>query len=155
MAAAGLPGDAERCPVSRTVGSRLGLVTVKALLTGGALRRLEGGSYRFCPEPDCDVVYFDSASGSSFRRRDLRVRVGVKESVDPKPLCYCFDVSLADLEKDAAGGAASIPAMIAAEVRAGHCACELRNPRGVCCLGDVADALRRLDVRGMPPRRPG
>ncbi len=27
--------------------------------------------------------------------------------------------------------------MIAREIKAGHCACEVKNPSGRCCLGDV------------------
>jgi len=109
---------------------------VKALLTGKALRRLGGRAYRFCAEPDCDVVYFDRDTGSVFGKRDLEVRVGLKESSDPIPICYCFDLTVADLRMgiDVAG-------MIGAEVRAGHCACEVKNPQGSCCLGNVSVAL--------------
>jgi hypothetical protein len=47
-------------------------LTVKALLTDAALKRFEPGAYRFCPEPSCDVVYFD-ARGRTFTTADLRV----------------------------------------------------------------------------------
>lgn len=131
------------CPVSGTVGHKVGLVTVKALLAGRALRRLDGKAYRFCAEPDCDVVYFDRDAGSVFRKRDLLVRVGLKESSDPIPICYCFDLTVSDLRTRI-----DVAAMISAEVRAGHCACEVKNPQGSCCLGNVSAALARL-------RRPG
>jgi hypothetical protein len=35
-------------------------------------------------------------------------------------------------------GATAVRDMITREVKAGHCACEVRNPTGRCCLGDVA-----------------
>ena len=140
--------DPVRCPVSRTVGSRVALITVKALLNGKALRALEGKAYRFCPEPGCEVVYFDRDANSIFDKRDLEVRVGRKESDDPIPVCYCFDITEADLRKSVgAAGATDIPAMIAAEVRAGHCACEVKNPQGSCCLGDVSQAVKRIRLR--------
>jgi len=91
-------------------------------------------------------VYFDSDADSVFRKRDLRVRVGLKETEDPIPICYCFDVVVADLRKEIqTGGTTAIPAMIAAEVRAGHCACEVRNPQGFCCLGSVSRAVGTIE----------
>jgi len=133
------------CPVSRSIGWKVDLITVKALLKGNALHRLEGKAYRFCPEPDCDVIYFDGETDSLFEKRDLQVRVGLKESDDPVPVCYCFDITLAELRKDiATTGRTGIPEMIAAEVRAGHCACEVKNPQGSCCLGNVSKALKSI-----------
>ena len=135
--------DSEICPVSGTVGSTVGLVTVKALLTGIALRRLDGRAYRFCSDPGCDVVYFDRDAGSVFGKSDLRVRVGLKESSDPIPICYCFDLSVSDLRSGV-----HVAAMIGAEIQAGHCACEVKNPQGSCCLGNVSAELARLSGSG-------
>lgn len=145
------PGGGDTtCPASDTTGLRVGLITVKALLNGHAVQRLEGKAYRFCPDPDCDVVYFDRPADSVFRKHDLTTRVGQKESDDPIPLCYCFDITLSDLRRDmAAGGKLSIPAMIAAQIRAGHCACEVKNPEGSCCLGNVTKAARGLGFRAV------
>ncbi len=137
--------DSALCPESRSVGSKVGLITLKALLTADALRRLDGTAYRFCADPVCDVVYFDRSADSIFRKRDLRIRVGQKETEDPVPLCYCFDVTEADLRREIAlDGRTRVPAAVAAEVKAGHCACEVRNPQGVCCLGRLSAAAERL-----------
>jgi hypothetical protein len=39
-------------------------------------------------------------------------------------------------------GKCTSPQWITAEVKAGNCACEIRNPQGFCCLGNViADAV--------------
>jgi len=143
LSAASRPEAAGICPVSGTVGQNVGLLTLKALLTGKALRRLDGIAYRFCAEPDCDVVYFDRDAGSIFDKSDLGVRVGLKESSDPIPICYCFDVTVSDLRTGT-----DVAAMIGAEVRAGHCACEVKNPQGSCCLGNVSAALARLRAAG-------
>ncbi len=137
--------DTILCPSSRTVGLKVDLVTVKALLAGDALRHLDGKAYRFCPEPGCDIVYFDRGTNSIFGKRDLEVRVGQKESEDPIPVCYCFDITVADLRRDiATRGGTDIPAMITAEVKAGHCACEVKNPQGSCCLGNVSKAVKKV-----------
>lgn len=137
--------DATRCPESGTIGSKVELITVKALLRSGGLRRLDGRDYRYCPAPDCDVVYFDCASGSRLRKNDLVVRVGRKELEDPRPVCYCFDFTLTDLHNDlSTRGKTDIPERITEEIRAGHCACEVKNPEGSCCLGNVRDAVNRI-----------
>ncbi|MEO8190573.1 MAG: (2Fe-2S)-binding protein [Acidobacteriota bacterium] len=142
---AATPDAANLCPASQTIGSKVDLVTVKALVNGDALRRLDGKTYRFCPAPGCDVVYFDTAANSIFRKKDLTVRIGQKETQDPITVCYCFDFTVADLRRDmTVGGKTEIPAIIAAEIKAGHCACEVKNPQGSCCLGNVTAAVRSL-----------
>ncbi len=139
--------DPALCPVSRTTGLKVDLITVKALLSGEGLRRLDGKAYRFCPAADCDVVYFDNAAGSLFRKGDLAVRVGQKEKTDPVPICYCFGYTVADVRRDfAVFGRTEIPAIITAEVKAGHCACEVKNPQGSCCLGNVSKAVQKLQA---------
>jgi Zinc binding domain len=136
------------CPASGTVGLRVDLITLKALLGGSALRRLEGTAYRFCPAPDCRIVYFDRDAKSVFEKRDLKVRVSQKESEESIPVCYCFDITKADIRREiAAVGRTEAPAMIAAEIRAGHCACDLRNPQGTCCLGNLARIVELVESR--------
>jgi len=142
--------DFKRCPVSGAMGTSVDLVTVKALLTVAALRRLDGKAYRFCTDPSCDVVYFDRGAHSAFGKQDLSVRVGLKEAEDPIPVCYCFGFTVADLRNDITSrGETDIPASITAEVRAGHCACEVKNPRGSCCLGDISRALDALRLKAL------
>jgi len=96
---------------------------------------------RFCRTPSCEIVYY-GGDGRAIAKRDVPVRVGLKEREDPIPLCYCFGFSRADVREElAAGGQCTIPARIAAEVRAGRCACEIKNPSGACCLGEVNRAV--------------
>jgi hypothetical protein len=62
-------------------------------------------------------------------------------------------LTAADLRREIAmRDATDVPAMIAAEIRVGHCACEVRNPQGSCCLGNVSRALEAIEseVRGEP-----
>ena len=40
-------------------------------------------------------------------------------------------------------GKCTILQHITAEVKAGNCACEIRNPQGSCCLGNVNAAVKR------------
>lgn len=140
--AAGLENGA--CPVSRTKGVAVELQTIKALLTETALGRLEPGSYRFCADPACVVVYFDE-SGHTFMTTDLRVSVWQKEPFGERMVCYCFGENEADIRAEVArDGSSRAAERVRAHIQAGRCACEIRNPRGACCLGDVTAAVKRV-----------
>jgi len=43
-----------------------------------------------------------------------------------------------------ATGRTAIPHKITELIKTGMCACEARNPAGVCCLGQVNKAVKRL-----------
>src|SRR5579859_1206673 len=133
-----------KCLECGEAGQPVATITLKQMVRPQFLEAVGKPGFRFCRSPDCDVVYFHP-DGRQLRKGDLRVRVGVKETEDPVPLCYCFGFTRAmAVEEIQATGGCTIPARIAAEVRAGNCACEARNPQGSCCLGQVAAAIKRL-----------
>jgi len=41
-------------------------------------------------------------------------------------------------------GHSTAQAMITQEVKAGRCACEIKNPAGICCLGDITRAVQAV-----------
>lgn len=127
------------CPVCGKKGKSVATLTVKSLVRDHT-RVARSGSYSFCRTPDCVVVYF--SDGETFCKPDLKVRVGIKESAGPAPLCYCFDYTRADIRRDIEeSGSTKIPDEIKAEIGAGFCACEVKNPSGSCCLGDINRAV--------------
>jgi hypothetical protein len=138
---------AVRCPDSGSPGKAVDGLTVKALLTEEALQRLTAGDYRFCADAGCDVVYF-SAEGVRFATGDVRVGVWQKQPLGDRQVCYCFGESEASIrrELDATGRSTAVE-RIREHIAAGRCACEVRNPRGVCCLGDVMAAVKRVESR--------
>jgi len=126
------------CPVSGTRSKRVESLTVRSLV-----RHLPLGmpptEYYFCDSADCDVIYFPSNPAAPlFRRADLMVRVGIKEAEDPIPVCYCFGFTRQDIwDEIRQKGKSTIAEQIKLEVKAGNCACEVKNPSGRCCLGDI------------------
>ncbi len=124
------------------------LATVKALLKASALRTLEAGTHRFCPQPACATVYYHEQARQRFAAADLRVGVWQKEAPGVRMICYCFDENERDMrdevDRDGRSGAAD---RVRAHIAAGRCACHLRNPRGACCLGDIMAAAARLGTR--------
>lgn len=127
------------CPVSNWKSKKVDLLTVRSLVRQLPLG-MPQSAYYFCEDPECDVVYFPSnPKASLFLRKDLLVRVWAKERDDSVPVCYCFGFTRQDLWNEMRRkGRSTVAERIMAEVKAGNCACEVKNPRGKCCLGDVA-----------------
>lgn len=134
---------ANLCPECGQPGKPIGTKTLKQIVQPRHLVLVNKPGFRFCRSADCAVVYFHP-DGDRLRKPDVRVRVGLKETEDPVPICYCFGFTEAMVAEEIRDtGRCSVPARIAAEVKAGHCACEIRNPQGSCCLGAVHAAVKR------------
>ncbi len=59
--------------------------------------------------------------------------VTTKTQGDKRPICYCFGFSEGDARKEIERtGQSTIPATVSGLIKAGMCACEVRNPAGVC-----------------------
>ncbi len=139
------------CPECGSRSKQVESLTVKSLV-----RRLPFGmppaQYYFCEATGCAVVYFPSnPEALIFRRGDLLVRVGAKESDDAGLVCYCFGITRKDIgDEIRQTGKSTVPERIKAEVKAGNCACEMKNPSGKCCLGNITrtahEALRALQA---------
>jgi hypothetical protein len=137
------------CPSCGRAGRAVSRVTV------GALARLEVDAvllatkdYRFCETPVCPVVYY-SPAGVRLDRTDVRAAVHQKGDGPEVPLCYCFGYTRARLTREGDAGVA----FVSAEVNARRCACDLKNPSGRCCLGDLRQFLRHRDSKAAAPAR--
>jgi len=131
-----------RCPCCGEVGRAVADETIRAILKRGAATPLLALERRFCKTRTCKVLYY-GADGRFVDKDAAVVRIGVKETEDPIPLCYCFNFSRADVQREVAEtGSSSIPARITAELKAGRCVCEVKNPSGACCLGEVNKAVK-------------
>jgi Zinc binding domain len=139
------------CPRNGAPSKQVDMLTIKSLVRQLPLE-MPNTQYYFCETRDCGVVYFAFDSQAPiFRRGDLLVRVGAKEESDPIPVCYCFGFTRRDIEDEIAEtGRSTVADRITAEVTAGRCACEVKNPSGKCCLGNVTrvtqDRLRNRPV---------
>lgn len=125
------------CPDNGQVGRSVPTITLKALLRPDALAQLDpSAAYRFCGDPACKTVYY-TASNQTFGRDDLKVPVFAKDAGADVPVCYCFGWTRGRLRS--AGEEAT--ERIRGHVQEGRCGCEVTNPKGACCLGDVARVL--------------
>jgi hypothetical protein len=131
------------CPLSGGRCKQVNILTVRSLVRHLPLGMPET-QYFFCEAPDCELVYFPlDPQAPSFRRGDLIVRVGAKETKEPITICYCFGFRRQDIwDEIRTTGDSTVAKRIAAEIDAGRCACEVRNPSGKCCLGDITRAAK-------------
>lgn len=133
------------CSECRSKGAPVDLLTVKALLTETALRHLAPTPLYFCREPICSVVYF-AADGQAYTSRDVRVAVWQKQPAGHRQICYCFDENEASMLRELIEtGRCHAVQRVRDHITADRCACEVRNPRGTCCLGDLMKAVAHLE----------
>lgn len=139
------------CVECGTKAREIDTITLKALLTTDALKRLESGPYHFCSEETCDAVYFNG-SGSVFGTADVTVPVWQKTDDPYAHVCYCFEHSEDSMRKEVVEiGSTNAPDEIKRLIQEGKCACEVRNPQGTCCLGNVVKVVKRLGARSTEP----
>lgn len=139
------PTTGVACQQCGRPGKPVDRITVDALLKPELRAGLNGTRYVFCETPDCPVVYV-ALDGTRFTKDQIRVRVGLKETEDPILVCYCFGVTERMIREEMERtGRSTASSRIRAEVKAGHCRCEVENPSGRCCLGEVS----RVEKRGV------
>lgn len=124
----------------------MGRITLKAMLNVSLLA-LRDTPYLFCRAAECDVVYFSADGAQSFTKAQIRVPVHQKEPDDETvPVCYCFRHSPASIRAEwLATGASTVIEEINSGIQAGQCACEVRNPQGSCCLGNVSRVVKQIE----------
>ncbi|MBI4398304.1 MAG: copper chaperone Copz family protein [Candidatus Omnitrophica bacterium] len=137
------------CPECANEGKPVKRITLENLLK--ALSQIEDEPYWFCATFECPAVYFSSSSKSIFHKLDLKVRVGIKESENPIPLCYCFGWNRKKIwdEIRETGNSTAIES-ITKEVKAGRCFCERSNPQGTCCLANISNAVKDYGLQSQP-----
>jgi hypothetical protein len=121
------------CPGNGRPAAPVQLRTVKAMLQPTALRRIGREQHYYCTDARCAIVYF-SESGARYGVDDVAVALADKQPGPPRLVCYCFGYVEA-LPAVANGGAEpEVLGAIRAHVKAGQCACDVKNPSGRCCL---------------------
>ena len=142
-----LPPDikGKTCPVSGTTGLRVTINTLRNHVQEKYWDIIEKDDYFFCPNHDCEIVYFNNIEQLLFTTSEVRTRVGHKNGPEPRPICYCLNVlehrildeivvkrcctSLADIQKFT-------------RARTGRL-CHITNPSGRCCGPQVNETISK------------
>jgi hypothetical protein len=134
---------ASRCPRCQSLGQPVGPQTLNAQLTP-ELRRHLAESASFCPDAQCDVVYFDDFSGI-VSRSEFDHAIPVK---DPEaPLCSCFGLTREDIEADIAEGTVTRTKAAILRAQSSESRCTTMAPNGRPCLTEVQGYYIRCKQR--------
>jgi len=131
------------CPKCGNDGKKVEVVTLKSLLVPDALAKLSPqNSYRMCSNETCDVVYFNEQE-EIYTTEDVKVAVFQKTDAEDCPVCYCFGWSRDKIKKELEETGKSTAAdTISEHIKAGRCGCDVNNPQGSCCLGNVKKTVK-------------
>ena len=136
--------DTDLCPRCGEKGKPVSFATVGAMAkTAVEAAKLSARKFKLCRNRDCPVVYYTGEV--QLEKSDLRVPVTFKERNYEGPVCYCFNHTVESIRAEIqTKGHSAAQHMITQEVKAGRCACEVKNPAGTCCLGDVTRAVQAV-----------
>jgi hypothetical protein len=133
------------CPECGKTGKSIQGQTIKSLLSV-SLRQVQDMKYLFCRTQTCPVVYFSAEGEQTFTIEQVREQVYQKEPEGEDVfICYCFRYTVGNLRTALSNGRTAIVDDINTGINAGQCACDLRNPQGSCCLGNVRSMIKRLE----------
>jgi hypothetical protein len=137
------------CPQCGRAGRSVSTLTLKHQVRAEFLTAINDGAFHFCATPECPVVYF-AVGGLTLTTSDVRRPVTQKDPVNA-PVCYCFGFTPAMVREEIeATGKSTVVERIAAEMKHDFCACEIRNPQGSCCLGNVKAAVKAAQAANRP-----
>jgi hypothetical protein len=157
------------CPSCGSTGKSVKPITVESLVVDAARARAgRTDAFRFCAEPSCDVAYFHLETGVRISKDEVRVRIGQKATQAPRPVCYCFEHTVEEIEAEVfATGTSKVADDITAKCREGLDRCEETNPQGFRLAGmrprrgaraspplSLSPTLRRGAAARSPARRP-
>ena len=131
------------CLQSGTSSRKIQHRTLEHLVKPEQAEEIVDTQYYYCADTDCSVVYFAGEGARSFTTADLIVKVLAKDPGGDVNVCYCYDWTRDRIKNELAEtGQSSALREIAEKVRASLCECDIKNPKGTCCLGDVNKAVR-------------
>ena len=135
-----------QCPVCGSKGKKVDSITLKAMLNI-SLVNVRDAPYFFCRAADCEVVYFSGDGQQSFTQAQVREPVYQKAPQNENVfVCYCFQHTPATIKAKLLNtGQSTVIEEINAGIKAGQCACEVRNPQGSCCLGNVSQVVKQME----------
>lgn len=139
------PRAVNTCPECGKTGKPVQGQTIKSLLSV-SLRQVQDVQYLFCRTQTCPVVYFSANGRQAFTVEQVHERVYQKEpEADDVWICYCFRHTAGKLRTASPDERISIVDDINTGINAGQCACDLQNPQGSCCLGNVHTLIKKLE----------
>lgn len=135
----------EHCPLCKKKGKKVKIITLKAMLKPSVLDSLNPDLvHLFCNSENCDVVYFDTDQ-KTYSISEIKAPVFQKDDSVTVPICYCFEWTREKIKQHMEDGLASTPLEhIKQNVKENRCGCEVNNPQGSCCMGNVTKFIKQF-----------
>lgn len=145
------------CPCCGRQGRPVSAKTLESLVCVEARLRFKSlDGFLFCATPTCAVAYFHPATGDRVACAEVRVPIFQKRSEPERLVCYCFQHTVAAIQRDVReAGTSRIAADIKARCAQGLDDCEHTNPQGCCCLGNVQRVIREATGDSQAPPSDG
>ncbi|MDH5433929.1 MAG: hypothetical protein OEY19_08275 [Gammaproteobacteria bacterium] len=85
-------------------------------------------NYYFCGNRDCELVYFDT-EGNGFNKKQMSKSTQESLFNDVKTICFCYHITEKQIKDKP-----ELKDFVIEQTKSGHCACNIKNPSGLCCL---------------------
>lgn len=139
-----------RCPSCQSIGQPVGPETLNSQLPIDTRRSLSETAY-FCPDSQCDVVYFDDYS-AVVTRREFHGVIAIKDA--EAPLCSCFGLKRDDVELDIANAEVFRTKAAILKAQSSDARCTTQAPNGRSCVQEIQRYFLKLKQESdRPPRR--
>ncbi len=133
------------CQTCGEKGKKVELATMRSLTRRDHPLYAELKSGFICTNPDDSTVYYFGENDIIISHNDLVTSYHLKNPDDNQNLCYCFQHSRKAIKEDVSkNGHSTIELSIREKVKQGVCTCEVSNPKGKCCLGDVSGFVKEF-----------
>ena len=137
--------EASICKECGNTGKQVLEITLRSMVKEPVFVAIENpDGFYFCETSACEVVYFNNEQQVYLHKQEVKVKVGIKETENPVPVCYCFGWTKERIfEQIRQLGYSTAVKEIGAKIKADECDCDKKNPSGRCCLGEVNKTVKR------------
>lgn len=127
------------CPKCNWEGIVVQPITPKNLIKDDVNHQVRADfTYKYCKNENCDTSYFTEDKSHYFTINDLKERPTLKDKGLDVKVCYCFGHTRQSvLSELKATGQSTVLGDIKSKMKDPGCFCEVSNPQGSCCLGNV------------------
>ncbi|MBS0201738.1 MAG: hypothetical protein JSS49_02475 [Planctomycetes bacterium] len=133
-----------RCPRCDSAGHPVGPQTLAAWVSSEARRGLAESAY-FCPDGQCEVVYYDDFGGI-VERGSIANPIPIKDV--EAPLCSCFGLTREDVEQDVEEGGVARTRAAVLRAQSDEARCTTLAPNGRTCVPEVQGYYLKCKSRG-------
>ncbi len=134
------------CPTCGEEGKGIPLITLRSLIRRDhpLYPSLKAGF--LCPNENDNTVYFFDGHDDRITTKDLVTPYHLKDQDRYNNVCYCFQHSQKEIIDDYLNhGFSTIEKDVHKKVNDGVCTCEVSNPKGKCCLGEIRHVIKGIE----------